>query len=135
VSALRPTYLSTAEGVDALAPMPWPDGDERVPFPINHVQSATTRFAGKFFLAGDVRKARLGDAGEWVELSWSGVAKAGVWMTYGAWPSPNDIIHVAIEPTTSADDTLAEAISRGRAVSLPPGRSTAWSVTVSLRRL
>ena len=130
--ALVPTYLSTASGADRLAPVPWPGGDDRIPFAIDHVQSAAARFAGKFFAAGEVRGARLGGPTEWLEMSWRDFTSAGIWITYGAWPSPNDVVHIAIEPTTSPDDRLSAAIERGRALTLGPQGSAAWSVSLSL---
>jgi galactose mutarotase-like enzyme len=132
-AALVPTYLSTAKGADALALVPWPEGDERIHFPIDRVQSAAARFAGKFFTACDVRGARLGGPTEWLDMSWRGITSAGIWITYGAWPSPNDVVHVAVEPTTSPDDRLSDAIERGQALTLSPQDSAAWSVSLSLR--
>jgi len=133
VDALLPTYLSTANSADALAPLAWPRGDERIPFPIDRVQGAAARFAGKFFAAGKVRHARLGGPTGWLEMRWRGVSSVGIWITYGAWPDLNDVVHVAIEPTTSPDDRLSDAIEGGRALSLAPGNSATWNVSLSLR--
>jgi galactose mutarotase-like enzyme len=133
VAALLPTYLSTANDADALAPIAWPKGDERIPFPIDRVQGPSARFAGKFFAAGSIRHARLGGPTGWLEISWRDIPSVGIWITYGAWPSPNDVVHVAIEPTTSPDDRLSDAIEGGRALALVPRGSATWSVSLSLR--
>jgi galactose mutarotase-like enzyme len=133
VDALLPTHLSTAKGADGLAPLAWPKGDERIPFPIDRVQDAAACFAGKFFAAGNLQQARLGGPTGWLEMRWRGVSSVGIWITYGAWPSPNDVVHVAIEPTTSPDDRLSDAIERGRAPILAPRGSATWSISLSLR--
>jgi hypothetical protein len=132
-SALVPTYLSTTSRADALTPIPWPEGDDRIPFRIDCVQGADAHFAGKFFAAGDVRRARIGGAAGWLDMTWRGIARVGIWITYGGWPSANDIIHVGIEPTTSPDDQLSEAIKRHRALKLLPRGSTTWSVALLLQ--
>jgi hypothetical protein len=133
VTELVPTYLSTSRNADLLLRVPWPGGDARIPFPIDLVQSAKARFAGKFFATGHVNTARLGGPREWLAMSWRGLPSIGVWMTYGAWPTFNDVTNVAIEPTTSPNDRLSEAIDRGRALTLAPLGSVAWNVSILLK--
>lgn len=92
------------------------------------------RFAGKFFVADPgVRRAALGDPERWLDLEWEGIAYVGLWLAYGAWPNFNNSVHVAVEPTTSPDDALLEAIANGRArIAMPGGRDT-WRARLTLR--
>jgi galactose mutarotase-like enzyme len=133
VRALRPTFLSNASSSASFAPLPWPEGDARLPFTISHVQGAEARFAGKFFGVGQrIQGARLGSPSESIEMRWRGLDHVGLWMTYGAWPSPNDVVSVAVEPTTSPHDSLAAAIEQGIDVWTLPARGAAtWEIRLS----
>jgi hypothetical protein len=132
--ALRPTYLSNASGSISIAPLPWPEGLARLPFNISHVQDAEVRFGGKFFAVGErIQGARLGGPSESIEIRWRGLDHVGLWMTYGAWPSPNNIVSVAVEPTTSPNDSLTTAIEQGTGPwTLPACGAAAWKVRLSV---
>lgn len=131
---LLPTYLSLQGRQLEPKPTPWPMGDGQIPFRLDCVQSPGARFAGKFFVDdAAVRTASLGGPDRWLDLQWEGVANVGLWLTYGAWPEFNNVVHVAIEPTTSPDDTLAEAIAKQRAAAITPGKRETWRVRVTLR--
>ena len=132
--SLSPTYSALhGETLDA-ATVPWPEGDKRVPFPLDRVQGPQARYAGKFFFnESGLASASLGGPSRWLDMAWQGVDHLGLWMTYGAWPRLNDVAHVALEPTTSPDDTLEQALARGRAAILAPGGSRTWRVRITLR--
>ena len=71
--------------------------------------------------------------GELLEVSFD-TAKLpylGLWICYGGWPDQNDgprQYAVALEPTTSACNTLAEAQQNGSAVELGAGCICEWQV-------
>jgi galactose mutarotase-like enzyme len=132
--SLSPTYLALkGERLDLTA-MLWPSAGGRIPFALDRVQGASARFAGKFFAEdGAVRRASIGGPERWLDVEWDGVDHCGLWLTYGAWPEFNDIVHVAIEPTTSPDDTLMQAIAKGRAAFVAPGERKTWRVRLTLR--
>jgi galactose mutarotase-like enzyme len=135
VRALRPTYLSIAGQSTNLAPIPWPEGYSRLPFDISLVQGPDACFAGKFFAIGEqMQGARFGGPSESIEMRWNGLDHIGLWVTYGGWPSPNDIVSVAVEPTTSSHDSLATAVEQGGEVRTLAARGIAeWQVSLSLR--
>ena len=127
VRALIPTYLNPKAD---LSPLPWPDGDSQTPFPFSRVQGPEARFAGKFFAADETRQARVGRPGTALALRWRGAQHVGLWLAYGAWPTPNEIVHVAIEPTTSPVDSLASV--KNGPLSLPAHGRAQWTVSVTL---
>jgi len=132
--SLSPTYLSLRGQRLDLRATPWPAADERIPFALDRVQSPSVRFAGKFFVnEAGARRASLGGPERWLDLEWDGVAHVGLWLAYGAWPVFNDIVHVAVEPTTSPDDTLMQALANGRAAIVAPGQRKSWRVRMKLR--
>ena len=132
--SLAPTYSALhGEQLEAET-LPWPEGDRRVPFPLDCVQGPEARYAGKFFFGErGLTSASLGGPTRLLDMTWQGVDHLGLWITYGAWPRFNDVLHVALEPTTSPDDTLEQAAARGRAAVLAPGGSRTWRVSLTLR--
>jgi len=132
--SLAPTYHALqGERLDA-ATLPWPEGDRRAPFPLDRVQGPQARYAGKFFFnESGLTSASLGGPSRWLDMAWRGVDHLGLWITYGAWPRFNDVVHVALEPTTSPDDTLEQSAARGRAAILAPGGSRTWRIRLTLR--
>lgn len=56
----------------------------------------------------------------------------GVWTNMNAYPPENPVSVVAIEPTTSAAETLAEAIAAGSDVEIPAGKTLKWSISLSV---
>ena len=133
VSALAPTYLSTQPDASRFTPIPWPAGDARLPFALAEVQGADANFAGKFFAIGVGTHARIGGASEFIDLRWRGINHLGLWLAYGGWPTTNEIVHVAIEPTTSPCDSLAEAMSQyDDLVTLAAFGTREWEVDLTL---
>jgi len=134
VRTVEASYLSTApEGARGRA-LAWPEGDGCAPFPLDRIQPASAHFAGKFFARPpSAGVARVIGVNQSLEIEWEGVDHLGLWLTYGAWPTRNDIVHVALEPTTAPFDSLAEAIAAGAAKTLAPGAERGWKVRVRLR--
>ena len=56
----------------------------------------------------------------------------GVWLDYGGWPAGAGRHQVALEPTTSAHDSLEAASRDGSQVWLRPGEVIRWQVTLEL---
>jgi galactose mutarotase-like enzyme len=57
----------------------------------------------------------------------------GVWLAYGGWPVEGDPVEqVALEPTTSGDDHLNDAIEHDRARWVAPGETLTWWVRMTL---
>jgi galactose mutarotase-like enzyme len=55
----------------------------------------------------------------------------GVWLCYGGWPGGPGAQQyaVALEPTTSPHNTLAEAQRDGSAILLEPGATSSWEIS------
>ena len=72
-----------------------------------------------------------------LELSWYApiAPNLGIWLDDGGWPHPPAAPRVqhGLEPTTSPDDNLAEAVAAGRALVLEPAERVAWSATFRVR--
>ena len=103
-----------------------------LPFTLDKVQPASSVFAGKFYAKVPSHTARVGHAGQWLELNWDqSVEQLGIWLTYGGWPGPGGHHEIALEPTNAAADSLGEAIDAG-APPLAPGERRDWRVTLTL---
>jgi len=126
------TFLSLdGQRIDA-AELLWPGGGTVLPFPISQVQPIESRFMAKLF-APHQKQASVGGMDGWLDLAWDGIDHLGIWLAYGAWPSPGPIHHVALEPTTDALDHLGQVIDRGSTKPIEPGETRRWRVTMTLR--
>jgi hypothetical protein len=83
-------------------------------------------------------RARVGTVraadGDRLEFTWdrSLVPALGVWLDFGGWPGGGPPVEqVALEPTSSPDDHLGDAIAHDRAWSLPPASVLRWWVRVT----
>ena len=66
-----------------------------------------------------------------LEVTWdqASAPALGVWLAYGGWPpGAAPVRQVALEPTTSPDDHLADAIDHRRAWTLAPDETRRWWV-------
>jgi galactose mutarotase-like enzyme len=66
-----------------------------------------------------------------LELSWDRTTAptVGVWLSTGGWPVGGPpAVQVALEPTTSPDDHLADALAHGRPLIVEPGAERRWWV-------
>ena len=106
-----------------------------LPFALDEVQPATANFAGKFLVGGlPGGRARIGQPGKWLEYSWdSTISDLGIWITYGAWPTPGAGAHyeVALEPQSALANDLAGATAAG-AKPLSPGETRRWQVRLTV---
>jgi galactose mutarotase-like enzyme len=71
-----------------------------------------------------------------LELRWDRAfaPTVGIWISAGGWPVGGPPAQqVALEPTTSPDDDLGDAMAHGRSVMLGPGEVRTWSVRLDLR--
>jgi hypothetical protein len=66
-----------------------------------------------------------------LELSWERTTAptVGVWLSAGGWPVGGPpALQVALEPTTSPDDHLADALAHRRPLIVEPGAERRWWV-------
>lgn len=129
---LAVTFLSLDGQRIDIAELPWPGSGTALPFPISQVQPIESRFMGKLF-APHQKQASVGGANGWLDLAWDGVEHLGIWLAYGAWPSPGSIHHVALEPTTDPLDHLGQVPDRGQTLPISPGETRTWQVEMTLR--
>lgn len=134
VDRVSATYLSLDGEQLAVPELAWPGSRDVLPFPLDHVQPASTVFAGKFYASGIAgRSALVGHPGQWLEIDWDGsIEHLGIWLAYGGWPAPGGHHEIALEPTTSAADHLGQAIDAGF-LPLAPGERRDWRVTLTLK--
>ena len=62
----------------------------------------------------------------------------GLWLCYGGWPSDGEEplqYAVALEPTTSACNTLAKAQQTNAAISLKAGETYDWEIRFGVREM
>ena len=132
VEAVSATYLSLGDKFRSVPELAWSKPNGVLPFTLDKVQPASSVFAGKFYAKVPSHTARVGQAGQWLDLSWDqGIEQLGIWLTYGGWPGPGGHHEIALEPTNAAADTLGEAIDAG-APPLAPGERRDWRVTLTL---
>jgi hypothetical protein len=56
----------------------------------------------------------------------------GVWLDAGGWPSEAPIHQVALEPTSSPDDQVADALAERRAWTLPARGRLRWGMRIRM---
>ncbi len=105
----------------------WPGPPRPLAFPLDRVQPADRRFAGKFYARVLDNRAVVGRDGSYLTLRWSDGLDLGIWLNYGGWPAPGGPHHIALEPTSAPVDHLGQAL----ATSIPPGGSRNWAVTLT----
>lgn len=135
IDTVTASYISRG-GQTIVAPqISWPRAGE-VRAALDAVQLADARFAAKLY-ASEIPAARasIGGRNGWLDLSWDNreIAHLGLWLNYGGWPTPGDVHHVALEPTTAPVDHLGQALEQGTAITLAPGATSRWRVTLTLR--
>lgn len=129
---LRPGETISCAGVSAFhrsggnTDIAWPDPD------LHPVRDQDAGIAAKLYapVTSQVSVTAGGYAGS-LRLQWepSDAQALGLWLDYGGWPDGAPMHQVAIEPTTAAADSLAEADP----VWLAPGETQAWQVTITLQ--
>ncbi len=135
VAAVVATYVAR-DGHTITAPqLAWPGPDDALGMPLDRVQPALSRFAAKLY-ASHVPGARasVGGRNGWLDIGWDDrIGHLGLWLNYGGWPAPGSTHHLALEPTTASADHLGQALEQGTAITLEPGASSRWRVTMTLR--
>lgn len=136
VTEVNGTYLSLAGTRIEGASVPWPDTADVLGFPLDQVQPASRRFAGKFYAAGIAsRSASVGHGDEWLTIRWDeAIDDLGIWLNYGAWPSVPGSHHIALEPTTGSADHLGQALVAANPATVVPGATAAWTITLTLAK-
>lgn len=135
IGQLAAPFISQNGAFIDLPQINWPDTSAALGFDIDIVQPDTAGFAAKLYAPVPAQaRAMVGGAGGWLDLAWSGdqIGHLGLWLTYGGWPGPGGVHHIAIEPTTAAAGDLSEALALGQANPLTPGGSRRWMVTLTL---
>lgn len=136
VAEVEGNYLSLAGTPLKRASVPWPDAAGALGFPLDEVQPASRRFAGKFYAAGMAsRRVSVGHGDEWLTIKWDeAIDDLGIWLNYGAWPSAPGTHHIALEPTTGSADHLGQALVSGNPTIVAPGATAAWTITLILAK-
>jgi galactose mutarotase-like enzyme len=127
------TGSSLAAGESVAWPMaPARDGSR---VELGRVRSADGS-AAKMYAATPGPARLRADDGAVLELTWdrTRIPAVGVWIDLGGWPTEGrPVQQVALEPTSSPDDDLADAVAHDRAWSLPAGGTARWWVRLSSR--
>jgi galactose mutarotase-like enzyme len=148
VLALEPGSVLELPGVDAVHTT-WtnrlglPEGETSWPLagPSGASQRDLSRvvehegWAAKLYAQAPRSVRARAAAGGSLEFDWDRdfAPALGVWLSYGGWPPEgHPAEQVALEPTTSPDDHLEAALEHGRAVTLEPGQTGRWWVTIGL---
>ncbi len=132
VGSVAASYIARGKTTIAAPQLGWPGPDAQVGVALDTVQPADAHFAAKLY-ASDVFRAAIAGANGRLELAWEGVRHLGLWLNYGGWPTPGDVHHLALEPTTAPVDHLGQALAQGTAITLGPGLTSRWRVTMTLR--
>jgi galactose mutarotase-like enzyme len=115
----------------------WPVAslDDGQPIDLSHVRGREGWAAKLYAAAPEVARAVTPD-GSALELRWDRetAPTLGVWLSTGGWPVGGPPAEqVALEPTTSPDDHLGDALAHERALMLEPGDVRHWWVRIRLR--
>jgi galactose mutarotase-like enzyme len=131
LTAAEATYLSHNGRTLVVPKLSWPGPDPALGLALDRVHPASEQFAGKLYASG-MGTVRVGNARGALEIASSpDVQHLGIWLNYGGWPGPDGVHHIALESTTAPVDHLGHALERGTAVTLAPGASQRWTVTLT----
>jgi hypothetical protein len=112
--------------------LPWP-----APVPgIDLSEVRPIEAAGAVKLYADTTQARAhtpDGSSLTIEADGDAVRTMGLWLDAGGWPAAGPPVHqTAFEPTSSADDHVADASAHGRAWVLSPHGTLRWWMRVRL---
>jgi hypothetical protein len=128
VTATRTTFVS-GWPVGPADELPWPTPATGVDLSI--VPAADVLAAAKLYARANLGRLVAPD-GAWLEVAGEGADTMGVWLDHGAWPLGGPPVHqLALEPTSSPDDQVAEALAHDRAWRLPASGSLTWRVRIA----
>jgi galactose mutarotase-like enzyme len=149
VLALEPGTRVDLGGADR-ARLTWANGlplspSERIDWPLarrddgERIDLSLVRgpegWAAKLYAAAPEVVRAVAPDGSALELRWDRATApaAGVWVSTGGWPVGGPPAEqVALEPTSSPDDDLGDAMAHGRAMAVEPGGERRWWVRVTL---
>lgn len=135
IAEVEATYLTHRGRTIAAPRLRWPGPDPALGLALDRVYARSEQLAGKFY-ASALGTARIGNARGALEIAASPALRHfGIWLDYGGWPATEGVHQVALEPTTAPVDHLGQALERGTAITLAPGGSHGWSVTLTFMRL
>jgi galactose mutarotase-like enzyme len=126
--------LTTAPGwpLEPTDAVPWPVPREGID--LSTVGSIADGKAAKLYATPASAARAIAPDGATLALEWDAavVPAAGIWLDFGAWPPGGPPVHqVALEPTSSGDDQLVDALAHGRAWMLPAGGELRWAVRIA----
>ena len=130
------SYLSLNGSAIEAQRLAWPGPDNALGIALDAAQPVSLHFAAKLYASHiPAARASVGGRNGWLDIGWDNreLGHLGLWLNYGGWPSPGNIYHLALEPTTAPVDHLGQALEQRSAVILAPASSTTWSVTLTLR--
>ena len=106
----------------------WPNHPRR---DLTAIGPVTEGFALKSYSTGTAC-AEITNPHGGIRFDWADLPGFGLWLCDGGWPASAPVHQVAVEPTTAAYDTLAQAEILGQARPLPGHDSHRWSVKITL---
>ena len=127
VTAIRATFI-TGWPVGPADDLAWPAPAAGVDLSV--VPGPGVPAAAKLYAPTTLGRIVAPD-GAWLEVAGEGasLASMGVWLDHGAWPAGGPPVHqLALEPTSSPDDHLEEALAHQRAWRLPAHGTLTWRV-------
>lgn len=135
IGSLNAAFLSHGGRVLTPGPITFPvPGCDELPR-LDRVHPLSAGFAAKFFApvhgAAEVRV--LGRNGTFT-VRWRSeeVGYLGLWLDYGGWPAEAPVRQISLAPTTAPMESLADAVSGGKARWLPPGEAQEWTITLQI---
>ena len=134
VDQVRLTWV-TGSPLSAAEAVGWPmatapDGSA---IDLGRVRAADGSAAKLYASPAAMGRFRAAD-GDVLELAWIGARSPalGVWLDHGGWPDGGPPVEqLALEPTSSPDDDLADALAHDRAWSVPAAGVLRWSVRLT----
>jgi galactose mutarotase-like enzyme len=135
ITAVAASFVSLDGNTIAATDLDWPGANAALGLRLDQVHPSSARLAAKLYASSiPGAKASVGGRNGWVEISWNAheIGHLGLWLNYGGWPSPGEVHHLALEPTTAPVDHLGQALAQGTATTLAPGARSHWRVTMTL---
>jgi hypothetical protein len=132
VDQVRLTW-TTGSSLAAADVIGWPMPTPPSVVDLGRVRAADGSAAKLYASGAAVGRFRAVD-GDVLEVTWdrSLIPALGVWLDYGGWPPVGPPVEqVALEPTSSPDDDLGDAIAHDRAWSLPGNGVLRWWVRLT----
>ncbi len=136
IDSVAATYVAQHGTMITVPELSWPGPNPAIDLALDAIHTAAAHFAAKIYASALPRpQVSVGGRNGWLDIFWdnSEIANLGLWLNYGGWPTPGEVHHLALEPTTAPVDDLGAALKSGAAITLAPGASKSWTVTLVLR--